>query len=301
MKAQEIAARLGGHRNGQHGWLVKCPAHEDKRPSLSIRDGRDGELKVRCFGGCEWSEVKDALRSMGLLEPFGTKPVAPYVPRINHDELHEAKQRERLARSIWRETHPASGTLAERYMRSRGLDEPPLPPTLRFHPSLKHPEGGVYPALVAGVIVEPRCEITAIHRTYLSDAGEKADLTMNKLMLGNCRGGAVRLGPLADTMLVAEGIETTYSAMRLYGMSGWAALSAAGIEALILPASVRRVVLCADQDKPTAQHPRGHGIESCHKAADRFEREGRLVEIRLPQDGLKDLNDVLRRRLMPQP
>lgn len=41
----------GAKRNG-NGWLVACPSHGDRTPSLSVRVGRDGTLQLRCFG-CE--------------------------------------------------------------------------------------------------------------------------------------------------------------------------------------------------------------------------------------------------------
>ena len=52
------------------------------------------------------------------------------------------------ALGIWREAREAVGTLVELYLISRGLRFPP-PPTLRFHAGLKHPSGGIWPAMVA--------------------------------------------------------------------------------------------------------------------------------------------------------
>ena len=42
---------LAGHRAGA-GWMVRCPAHEDRKPNLSISSGRDGKVLVRCHAGC---------------------------------------------------------------------------------------------------------------------------------------------------------------------------------------------------------------------------------------------------------
>jgi hypothetical protein len=44
-------------------WLARCPAHEDKSPSLSIRELDDGRVLLHCFGGCE---VGDVLAAVGL-------------------------------------------------------------------------------------------------------------------------------------------------------------------------------------------------------------------------------------------
>jgi hypothetical protein len=44
-------------------WLARCPAHQDKSPSLSIRELDDGRVLVHDFGGCE---VGDVLAAVGL-------------------------------------------------------------------------------------------------------------------------------------------------------------------------------------------------------------------------------------------
>ena len=36
--ATELAAALGGRRSG-HGWMARCPAHDDREPSLAISTG----------------------------------------------------------------------------------------------------------------------------------------------------------------------------------------------------------------------------------------------------------------------
>src|SRR5262249_57871642 len=98
-----------------------------------------------------------------------------------------------LALDIWHEARPAPGTLAEKYLVSRGLHLPP-PLTLRFHVGLKHPSGGIWPAMVALVTQGADHEALAIHRTFLAlDGGGKAPIDPQKMMFGPCRGGAVRL------------------------------------------------------------------------------------------------------------
>lgn len=64
MTAEAIAKALGGRRCGA-GWIAKCVAHNDRSPSLSLRDG-DGRVLVHCFSGCEQARVVQALRERGL-------------------------------------------------------------------------------------------------------------------------------------------------------------------------------------------------------------------------------------------
>jgi hypothetical protein len=65
MTAEGIAKALGGRRAGA-GWMARCPAHDDREPSLSIRQGEEGKVLVRCHAGCEQAQVIAVLRSRGL-------------------------------------------------------------------------------------------------------------------------------------------------------------------------------------------------------------------------------------------
>jgi DNA primase len=52
MNAESIAKALGGRKAGGGG-TARCPAHDDRTPSLSIRDADDGKVLVRCHAGCD--------------------------------------------------------------------------------------------------------------------------------------------------------------------------------------------------------------------------------------------------------
>jgi len=65
LSAAEIAHVLRGKRCGS-GFVAHCPAHEDRTPSLSLRDSRDGVVLVHCHTGCPQSAVIAALRERGL-------------------------------------------------------------------------------------------------------------------------------------------------------------------------------------------------------------------------------------------
>ena len=91
----------------------------------------------------------------------------------------------------------------------------------------------------------------AIHRTFLArDGGGKAPVDPQKMMLGPCRGGVVRLAEPDDVLMVGEGIETCLAAMQATGHPAWAALSTSGLRSLDLPRDVRDVIVLADGDEP---------------------------------------------------
>ena len=48
-------------RTGQGRWQARCPAHEDRSPSLSIRELGDGRVLVHCFSGCDVYSVLSAV------------------------------------------------------------------------------------------------------------------------------------------------------------------------------------------------------------------------------------------------
>ncbi len=56
MNAEALTKALGGRWHGSYG-TARCPAHDDRSPSLSIRDGVDGELVFNCVAGCEWRDI----------------------------------------------------------------------------------------------------------------------------------------------------------------------------------------------------------------------------------------------------
>ncbi|WP_215876579.1 hypothetical protein HF292_007450 [Acidithiobacillus ferruginosus] len=42
-------------------WIALCPAHDDRRPSLSIREADDGRVLLKCWSGCGAAEIVSAL------------------------------------------------------------------------------------------------------------------------------------------------------------------------------------------------------------------------------------------------
>lgn len=65
LQAMDIAASLRGRKTGKESWMVKCPAHEDKKPSCSVTQ-KDGKILVHCWAGCPQDAVISALRALGL-------------------------------------------------------------------------------------------------------------------------------------------------------------------------------------------------------------------------------------------
>lgn len=62
MSAEQLLSRLDGvRRTGEGRWLARCPAHPDKRPSLSVRELPDGRVLMHDFAGCAIGEIVAAV------------------------------------------------------------------------------------------------------------------------------------------------------------------------------------------------------------------------------------------------
>lgn len=48
-------------RTGPGRWIARCPAHDDRTPSLSMKEVEDGRLLLRCWAGCSAADVVAAL------------------------------------------------------------------------------------------------------------------------------------------------------------------------------------------------------------------------------------------------
>jgi len=83
MIADALLSRLDGcRRTGVNRWIAKCPAHDDRHPSLSIRELDREKVLVKCWSGCSAANV---------LAAAGLEFSALYPPRLTHRTKPERK------------------------------------------------------------------------------------------------------------------------------------------------------------------------------------------------------------------
>ena len=75
--AEDIARRLGAARKAGDDWSCKCPAHEDNKASLSIKDGQNGKILVHCHAGCHQDDVVNQIK---LIDMWPTVEKRKYEP-----------------------------------------------------------------------------------------------------------------------------------------------------------------------------------------------------------------------------
>ena len=74
MNAADLLTRLDGVRqSGKGRWIACCPAHADKRPSLSIRELDDGRVLLHCFAGCEVGSIVSMI-GLSVVDLFPPRP-----------------------------------------------------------------------------------------------------------------------------------------------------------------------------------------------------------------------------------
>ncbi len=295
-EAQRIATALGSKRTA-NGFMAKCPAHEDKTPSLSIADGHSGTV-LRCFAGCDQAAVMDALRQRGLWGKESScsgRNIGHQLTDKERADIRTAQERaERRAaegksyragqaRDIWKAAKPATATAAQTYLSTRGLTIP-LSGRLRFD-HLKHsPTGLTFPTMIAAAS-DRDDRLVAIQRTFLQAGGRgKAQISAPRMTLGPISGACVRLTPISAKLHIAESVEDAMSLTHLFGVAAWATLGTAGFENLDLLPEVTTVVLCPDGDEA--------GDKAIEKAGNRLADQGRNVDVMQAPRG-SDWNEFL--------
>lgn len=83
MTIEELLPRLEAVRRSSRGYVARCPAHPDRSPSLSLREGDDGRILVYCFAGCSVQDVCAAL-GIEISDLFAQSGSAPRQCRGQH-------------------------------------------------------------------------------------------------------------------------------------------------------------------------------------------------------------------------
>jgi 5S rRNA maturation endonuclease (ribonuclease M5) len=90
MPIEKLLSRLNAKRSGE-GYIANCPAHEDRKPSLSINEGRDGRVLLHCHAGCSTDDVLAAAgltkRDLFPQSTHGSKPIGIYDYTNERGEL----------------------------------------------------------------------------------------------------------------------------------------------------------------------------------------------------------------------
>ena len=283
-------------KRSSHELVGLCPFHEEKTPSFRVNDTKG---LFHCFGCGASGDIIDYIRwrhglefvdALQWLDSGVTATTdAPARERRRQDEDLARVEAIAAAQAQWAAARSIKGTPAEFYLRSRGITEPP-PPTIRFGrtPLWRNPNGGngpLLPALIAA------CEdiagtVVGLQRIFLTNDGSKAAMKNPKLSLGQVRGCALRLGPVASEIVLCEGPEDGLTLrQRFPGASVWVSLGTGNLPFVELPAAVETVVIAGDNNAA--------GYAAAEFAGHTFTDQGRGVTMLFPGSVYKDWNDEL--------
>lgn len=268
--------------------------------------GEHGDLLDLITANLRLSSLGEALDEARL---FLSLPRPDPPPRAVQSKASTGSPQ--AVRRLWAMAQPIAGTLAERYLASRGIAGIRNVGALRFHPHCYYWREGepdpeeleTWPALLAKV-TNIDGKLTGLHRTWLDpETKDKAPLDPNRKAMGNLIGHGVRIGKATDLVAAGEGLETMLSLrMALPDLPVIAALSANHLVALDLPDCIERLYIAVDSDdagrnaaKALGERARIAGIESLPLT---FRREDANEDLRA--FGLDDLRAHLRPQLVPQ-
>jgi putative DNA primase/helicase len=247
------------------------------------KTGGDVISLVQHIDGCDFAT---ALRTLGVEDcPAIARPApAPRLP-VSNDNSGRAIE-------LWRAAVPIVGTLAEVYLRSRGLDfQNPDGEVLRFHPHCPFGPGVAHPCMLGLFRTIVGNKPVSLHRTALAPDGRKID----RMTLGPMAGAAIKFSQDEDIeggLHVGEGIETTLAAMALGFRPAWALGAVGGIRAFPLLGGVDCLTIFVDHDNPD-KNGRQAGHEAARECAERWRNAGREVSFVVPHTVGQDMADLV--------
>ncbi len=290
----ELAHRLGqraeavcrhylfnGRRHGVYWQVGDARNNPGRSMFVRLRDSAKGRAgKWLDASTSEHGDLLDVIReARGFMDFRDVVEEARSFLNLPHPQpAQDVPRRENVvsgsgeaARRLWALSKPIGGTIAETYLRRRGIANCRDLTPLRYHPRCFYrpqesssPE--IWPAMIAAV-TDQSGNITGVHRTWLArDGFGKAAINTQRKAMGDLLGHAVRFGRSQKIMAAGEGIETMLSLRCvLPDMTVAAALSAAHLAAFLFPPSLRRLYIARDND-PAGDKARDRLIRRANEA-----------------------------------
>jgi putative DNA primase/helicase len=266
---------------GRHTACPSCGG--DDRFRFDDLDGAGTWICSHCGAGDGFTLLQ-SLSGMDFRE--SVQYVKKMVGRIEARPIKEARSEDAVRddlRRVWGEAAPIeAGDPVWKYLERRcGIRH--APQGVRYHPGLtyRHDSGIVtrHPAMLAQVIGHD-CAAVSIHRTYLTDDGQKAAVPVAKKLMTPVRKierCAIRLTrPIDGWLGIAEGIETALCASQIDGGAVWSCISAGVMESFTPPEGTELLVIYADNDASFT------GQASAYTLARKLTAKGLECRVRVP-------------------
>ncbi len=257
--AESIYSILGGEPKANGGYMCHCPAHDDKTPSLSVDDGKNGLTLVKCMAGCSQEAVIEALKARvawydtkgGSTHTESRKPV--------QTTSEEREKRARAKANAAGILENAKGDPAKHpYAKEKGLSLGDMA------------KRGAWPQRVwKDALLFP---LFSSDRSLASVQAINVDGTKDFLSGGQTKGCFYPVGQISEAsgfVVIGEGVATVAAVCESMGCSGVAAMTAGNLDPVAkeikkLSPNAEIVIIGDDDQKPDGSNP---GRDAATKAA----------------------------------
>lgn len=286
---------------GKKHYSKPCPMCKEVN-SLRIDNTRDqGNWICKCGSGTGWA----------ILQAVTNKSYSELATEVD-DLIGNVRSRDDLATGCamqtkeekviaafhknWATLLAMPDTLGAKYLASRGLYNPPRN-SVKWCPQTANPQHLRGYGAIWAVATDEAYNPVYLHRTFINKDGVKYSGKPEDGRLLNClinperaeyaKSVAIRLCSPAETLGIAEGIETAMSAQECYGVNTWATLNTAFMKKFIAPLGTKHLIIFADCDKSAAGH--AAAFACAFKNLNHKNSTLQRVTVRWPENG--DFND----------
>lgn len=290
---QTIVSRYGGWlASDKKSGAIPAPGHSRRDRSVSLRLNQDGKLLIHCFSDTDWREVKaDLIRdgAASVHDFIGSSHNSRSTPtrRRSPNPQRKCSVSFEHARKAWDTRVRIHKTVGASYLERRGLRDLVSSPSIGFHNRLALSPRRLSPSApcLMAKITNRQGAFAGVQATFLFQA--RHQVRKRRLVFGQQKGFSIKLEQPTDLLLVGEGLESTASAARRFGMPGWALLNTGNLAAFVAPASVRSLIIACDNDAP--------GWRAAKACMELNQIRGVACKIRAPKEQGADWNDLDKR------
>lgn len=262
---------LDHKRSGEEIVIKICPwcqgdtSKIDNQWKLNIKNNDGRYLCHRCESKGNWLTLQKELNGSAGQQ---------YV---------RSKSKLKKVKELWDKAIPLSDSTARpvrKYLENRGLSSDLICDEFRYDPDHQYFEGGGSPLFESPALIsrvkDEKGNLCGVHRIYLTNDGQKANVDTPKKVLGGVKGGAIRISEATSVLGLAEGIETALAVQEGTSIPMWSTLTATGMKQVVIPNTVKMIFIWADLDKSET------GTNAAEELAHRLFREGKSVYVITP-------------------
>ena len=261
LKNNYCCPACGGYTELPHGQGLRCYGFtNDNKYIYCTREEHGGNAPQSDWGA--YIHFNDDNCKCGI--PHNRPSNSVVTPeKILYKPASNTKTKE-LAIEYWNNSIEITGTYAEQWFNSRGINLDKIPEDSQFHSlidvdfllkqirfniNVYCSELELYcNALIGAVKNNDRSIIEGINLTYLDGWSKIPELEKPRVSMGDIKGNGIYLAPPHEVMGITEGIEDGLAVQHLFGLPTIATTGAGFVPSVDLPDIVKEIHICTDGD-----------------------------------------------------